>query len=248
MSSGFSLAAVYGSRPWQPIRLLDLLLPCYKRKAFRDTKKPEGEGQAFDTRRFYYNRLTRLMPTYYLCLLLVSRLIPISPSLQSVVSLERPIDLTLLLLLLQAIPLVFLGYHSSSPAAFLPNLFIGLLPIQSWCSAFFGWGLNEPAWFITTLLSFYLLFPYWLTRAQRQTDQQLARGLVAWYFFQLAILLAIFHGLQTPYVGRSMGGGGGGDRSIPPPPTKISPQDPPCLLPLSSLHNLLEATPGHPAP
>jgi len=117
--------------------------------------------EPFNCRQFYYNRAIRILPTYYLCVLFT-------------------------------IPLVFAGYHSFVfPSNFTRSLLISLIPVQTLLTSSFGFGLIHPAWFISTLLVFYLFFPWWLTRAQRKSNGQLVRNIAFWYWIQLLLIVGI---------------------------------------------------------
>ena len=72
---------------------------------------------------------------------------------------------------------------------------VSLIPLQPFFSDYFGWCLDDPAWFIHTLLAFYYMFPLWLSRAQRQTNEQLVHGIVKWYWVQLALIVGINYGI-----------------------------------------------------
>jgi len=181
--SGFVLAVVYGRHPIKYLHLPDLftaILIRHDRSSTSNTDSrratfhpppvildndslpiPDDKCQKFECRSFYWNRFSRVLPTYYLCTLF-------------------------------AIPLVFAGYHADTcPSDFLPHLLISIIPVGPFFGNYLGTPLDGPAWFICTLLPFYFMFPYWLSHAQRRSDQQLIRRIVMWYWVQLGLIIGI---------------------------------------------------------
>ena len=176
MLSGFVLAVIYGNRPWKLVTSRSLFCcratgpsdstgsPATAPPAIisnREEPVKEELCQHFDRSGFYWNRFSRMMPTYYLCVLF-------------------------------AIPLVFTGYHAEiRPETFFSSLMVSIIPVQVFFGNYFGFCLDDPAWFVQTVLAFYFMFPLWLSRAQRQSDEQLVRNLLKWYWVQLALIVAI---------------------------------------------------------
>jgi len=169
--SGFTLAVVYGSCPVQPMTLRDFLCSGYSsrtdskifiRGVVNSHQEPsEDEYEPSNRKSFYWNRVSRILPTYYLCALL-------------------------------EIPLILAGYHQEHrPSGLLPSLIVTMIPVQPWFGTLFGYALNPPAWFICTLLSYYFMFPYWLSHSQRQSDDQLVRRMVKCYWLQLALIVGL---------------------------------------------------------
>jgi len=180
MLSGFVLAVVYGRRPTTYMTLRDLYTSKPKSShgssrsssssssplppAIMDSSGqpvPNDQCQRFDCRSFYWNRFSRVLPTYYLGTLI-----------------EIPLVFAGY-------------HADLRPEAFLPSFIISIIPIAPFFGNYFGNPLDCPGWFICTLLPYYFLFPYWLSHAQRRTDHQLVRRIVMWYWVQLILIVGI---------------------------------------------------------
>ena len=55
--------------------------------------------------------------------------------------------------------------------------------------------LDGPAWTVSTLIFFYIFFPWCVSRAQRLSDKVLVRGIVIFFYLHLVFVMGIFLGL-----------------------------------------------------
>lgn len=98
--------------------------------------------------------------------------------------------------MLIGLPLAIFG-HSWVPPAEIGWIFIAnLFAVQMWASlpppSFAG-----PAWTVSTLVFFYLVFPWLLKWHQKQTDQSLNRWITILAVLQAAVFFALFFGILT---------------------------------------------------
>jgi len=172
MLSGFTLALVYGSKPWRPISFTCKFAT--RGGSATTTTKPaimheghitDDKCRAFDCTSFYWNRFVRIMPSYWLCNSLI-------------------------------LPPVLAGYCLYFRVDFARNLLISIFPVATLLNRL---PLDGPSWTVQTLLWFWVFFPYWLSHAQRISDKQLIHRIVIWYFVQGALTNAIFFRLRGLY-------------------------------------------------
>ena len=162
--SGFSLSIVYGAKP------LSLICTSSQVGGVEDVEalpaiikggdRVDNDGcQPLNIRRFFWNRFSRVMPTYYLCTLLL-------------------------------IPMIALGYQF--PREEFPyHAVISFFPVSSLFNPP-EFPIVEPAWFLNTLIWLWVLFPCWITRAQRKTDEELVASIAWWFYFQTLFIVCYF--------------------------------------------------------
>lgn len=120
----------------------------------------------FPTRDFYQNRIARVIPVYWLSIL---------------------ISIPLWLLNIADYPF--------SLQTFLPSLATSIIPLTSLFSAWnehYIAAINPVGWFITTLAFFWLFFPVWLPRMQRLSDRALLGVVVGGYWLQLFLIQSLY--------------------------------------------------------
>lgn len=107
----------------------------YGRKNYTTLKqKTENpEDSPFKIWDFYFARISRILPVYYFCLFLHFLLVPLGYSYFEWSDLEQ------------------------SVGGSLASLFC----VQTWI-LFFGFGPNIPAWFVSTLMFFYMIYPRYI--------------------------------------------------------------------------------------
>jgi peptidoglycan/LPS O-acetylase OafA/YrhL len=107
----------------------------YGRKKYSTLKqKTENpEDSPFKIWDFYFARISRILPVYYFCLFLHFLLVPLGYSYFEWSDLEQ------------------------SVGGSLASLFC----VQTWI-LFFGFGPNMPAWFVSTLMFFYMIYPRYI--------------------------------------------------------------------------------------
>ena len=133
--SGFCLTLAYGKKNYKKPTLCSGNFqifsacdhePCHKQS---DLESNEVE-EIFDSCKFYFRRMTRIMPIYYFCLILGGIL-------------------------------MFSGHAKNSPDDPMTKsgIISSILMIQSWINFIAGFGPNPPAWTISTLFFFYIIYP-----------------------------------------------------------------------------------------
>jgi len=118
----------------------------------------------FDSTTFYFKRLTRILPVYYLCFLYA---LPLS---------------------------FFVWYFASENSEIRNEIISGsissLFLVQSWLIEF-GQGLNGAAWTVSTLFFFYLVYPRLLVFAQNRSNHALAILMATSFFLQIVLGFSI---------------------------------------------------------
>ncbi|CAM9141892.1 unnamed protein product [Chrysoparadoxa australica] len=164
--SGFSLSVVYGRKT---LRVEGCTTALWSGQASDKALEEEEAGArdptaadpAINYWSFYRGRIARVMPVYWLCLLLAI-----------------PVDL-------------FAGQGGVDPHhdvgwALLTNF----IPTVTWLPQA---GLfNGPSWTISTLIFFWIFFPFLLPRYQRLSDKALCTGIVAMFWLQLGLLTGLY--------------------------------------------------------
>ena len=89
------------------------------------------------------------------------------------------------------VPLVFAGY-SVRPSELPMTLAVSIIPVSTLLFPFSLFPLDDPAWFLCTIIWLWVMFPWWLSRAQRKADDQLVRNIVWWYGFQLFTIVVCY--------------------------------------------------------
>ena len=106
-------------------------IPSYYGFEYRPCRKqPDSNEEIFDSWDFYFGRISRILPVYYLCMILSIPLIPLGSSWFA------PSDF-------------YYNIGGNVAATFL---------VQSWILLFW-FGSNGPSWTVSTLFFFYLVFP-----------------------------------------------------------------------------------------
>lgn len=163
--SGFSLSVVYGSKSYifNPIIPPEIAVwfPWKKTNVHVDSVKHQ-----FDYTSFYRNRMARVMPLYYFCMLIAVPLYIVG----------------------------FGSFNPYDVGAWVVSTITNLLPLNTLFSFLLGPPFDGPSWTVCTLVFFWLCFPRWIVFAQNFTDDQLIRNIVYCYYGQLSILLLIFFG------------------------------------------------------
>lgn len=120
----------------------------------------------FDTRAFYQNRIARVMPVYWLSIL---------------------VSIPLWLLNIGDFPFAL--------QTFLPSLASSVIPVTTLFSFLTGSylaAINPVGWFITTLVFFWFFFPYWLPTMQRLSDRALVNTVTWGFWLQLLLIQGIY--------------------------------------------------------
>ena len=178
--SGFSLTVTYGRRVYRPHSSF-----CCRKSTRGATTATEAHAEVdeaglspgatptlppFPTKSFLQNRLARVMPVYYVCIL-----ISLPPWLLSFG--DFPFDLR----------------------NFLPCLILSVIPFTTLFSILFGsvvGDIDGPAWTVCTLVVMWLFYPCFLTPAQRKTDQELVKGITRLFYIQYVLIQVLFNGLS----------------------------------------------------
>lgn len=185
MLSGFSLTAMYGRTEWA-------LTSCGPSRApssgANESAVEEGRASsddnttalltppAFAWRKFYRNRAARVLPVFYVCMLI-------------------------------AVPLFVWNLDAIRYSA--RALSLSLLATASFCATWLSFlGLdvtfkviNQPGWFVCTLMWFWVAFPWWLPRAQRLTDRQLTARIAWCFYLQLVFMFGWYLLFQDAFGG-----------------------------------------------
>ena len=164
--SGFSLALSYGKKTYAgystcccgPFQCMDPI-NC------RGCRKAQNGQEIFDSAKYYFNRVTRILPGYWLTLILAIPLIPLGHA--------------------DAKP------NSTNSVVGTVLSFFGL---QTWV-LHFGFGPNGPSWTISTLVMFYFMFPCLIVLATKQTNLRLYQLISICFWAQLIIGYGFLTGL-----------------------------------------------------
>lgn len=176
MLSGFTLTVVYGRDYYEAVGL------CCEAETDDHTEQDPlvldapGENievklevKKFEILRFYQNRVARVMPVYYLTMLIAI------PATMAGFGVVAPSDV------LQDI------------------LVANVIPICTVTSYFAGAPLDGPAWTVATLLFFWLFFPYFLTKAQRLKDAEILSNMVSCFYWQAIVAILSFFAVISVY-------------------------------------------------
>ena len=120
----------------------------------------------FPTRAFYQNRIARVMPVYWLSIL---------------------VSIPLWLLNIGDFPFAL--------QTFLPSLATSVIPVTTLFSFLTGSQLaaiNPVGWFVTTLVFFWVFFPHWLPTMQRLSDRALVNTVTWGFWIQLLFIQGIY--------------------------------------------------------
>lgn len=119
---------------------------------------------------FYQNRLARILPVYYFTFLVALILIPLG----------------------------YTQYSSEDPTFHPVNVATSLLLIQTWIM--FPLSPNVPAWTVSTLIFFYIVYPRLLFFAQKWSNQGLANLMALSFYFQMVTGFLIMGALPTEHL------------------------------------------------
>ena len=119
---------------------------------------------------FYQNRLARILPVYYVSFLVALILIPLG----------------------------YTQYSSEDPTFHPVNVATSLLLIQTWIM--FPLSPNVPAWTVSTLIFFYIVYPKLLVFAQKWSNQGLANLMALSFYFQMVTGFLIMGALPTEHL------------------------------------------------
>ena len=201
--SGFSMAIGYSGKLWKKDTenttstknpqhgddpATDVLLPrsdddidpigCRK-----STQPTESNSSIRFLLRFYYNRLIRIMPVYYLCFLFA---LPITFAGYGTMQLSYH--------LLSSTP--------SSSTTTLSTLLVNIIPISTWTSFYLGGPIDGPEWTIATLIFFWLCFPFLLKYYEKLSDHDLLTSIIRLYWWNVILGVVFF------FIGLFIGGFG----------------------------------------
>ena len=171
MLSGFSMAIVYGRKPLNR----NLIYVKYFSNETDDSDSDvkctinneeisKTEMKSIDAMEFYQNRFARVMPTYYLCLMLA---IPVAF-------------------------LGCLSWETDNIKGLTGAVIMGVIPVDSLVNFFWEIPVNGPGWTVQTLLFFWLLTPIWLPESQRLSDSALVRSISKWFYVQMLLALILY--------------------------------------------------------
>ena len=118
---------------------------------------------------FYQNRLARILPVYYFCYFVALILIPLG----------------------------YTQYSQEDPTFHPVNVATSLLLIQTWIM--FPLSPNVPAWTVSTLIFFYIVYPMLLVFAQKCSNQGLANLMALSFYFQMVTGFIIM-GIPTEHL------------------------------------------------
>lgn len=167
--SGFSLALGYGKKKYAGYSVCCGACQCVDRidcRGCRQKQDCNGEGEeVFDSARYYYNRISRIVPVYWFTLIIMLPLIPLGHSG------ETP------------------GSQNS-----IVGTILSFLGLQTWVLAF-GFGPNGPSWTISTLAFFYVLFPSAIVIASRQTNLRLYQWISVCFWLQFIVCWGMLKGV-----------------------------------------------------
>jgi len=180
--SGFSMAIGYTGKLWNKKAALNNAAPgndsavVLPENIPLDRNSSGNEPMSSSTRflvKFYYNRLIRIMPVYYLCLILA---LPMTYAGYGTMQLSYH----------------FLSSTPSSSATTLSTLLVNILPIATWTAFFLGVPINGPEWTITTLVFFWLFFPYLLRYYEKLSDNDLLVSIIRLYWWNVGLGVICF--------------------------------------------------------
>jgi hypothetical protein len=105
---------------------------------------------------------------------------------------------------LAAIPLWVYGFEQPIVlSSFIPTFVFSFIPL----STLFTWvywvpvmDLVGPAWFVCTIVVFWIFFPWFLVHAQKLTDQRLVAGIATCFSVQFIVLHVVFN-VMAPFLG-----------------------------------------------
>ena len=158
--SGFCLVLGYGKKEFKSYSVC--FPPCQCDSESSCQIQNDTNQESFNSGIFFKNRIIRVFPIYYICLLLGAILIPLGHSHAAPYDIGQSIGGTVAsLLFLQTYILVF------------------------------GFGPNPPAWTIATLWQFYLHFPALLVFAQKRSNKTLSIMMALSFYVQLIIGFAL---------------------------------------------------------
>ena len=88
-----------------------------------------------------------------------------------------------------------------SSAKIIPGLLFSVIPINTWLLPYYGGGSgpNSPAWTISTLMFWYLLFPSIIARFERLSNKEIADGIVKYYWLNV-VLVALSYIYLGPFL------------------------------------------------
>ena len=165
MLSGFSLTVVYGRKRYKSVNLCcsetnDLEDQTTNEKLLKDSSNDSQDLNSLNISGFYQNRCARVIPVYYLTMLLT---IPYS--------------------------LAGFGVMSPDDLYAPQTIIVNIIPVSTLFSFTLGGPLDGVAWTVCTLCVFWVFFPYFLTQYQGLTDSQLVSKIVAMFYWQLVLLI-----------------------------------------------------------
>lgn len=171
--SGFSLAIMYGSRPWAENKCCGKnSSPPPNPESLEEAQSTECQPPAFNSWRFYRNRFARTMPVYYICTLI-------------------------------AIPPTLFGFGSASVDNFPLSMLLTIIPVVTLVSPLASGGIfaiDGPSWTVCTLIAFWAFFPCLIPSVQRLTDKEIVRKISICYWAQFILIEVVFYVL-APFIG-----------------------------------------------
>lgn len=152
--SGYSLAASHGSAAAISPSAIDA----------------RQQRSRVNLKSFYWNRLVRIAPIYYMGMLI-------------------------------ALPLCISGHGWIQRVELGRVLATNLFALQMWVPhpATFARSLDGPAWTVSTLVLFYLVFPWILRRREGQTDRALNRSIMVLMAIQAVVFFALYYGVSRVF-------------------------------------------------
>lgn len=146
-------------------------------KLLEDFHPSQSKGSSVSLNKFYYNRFLRILPVYYLCFVF-------------------------------AVPLTYNGYGTFDArenlgftiGSYIQNIF----PTTTWTAFAIGAPFDGPEWTISTLIFFWLFFPWILQHYEKKSDEELLNCIYRNFWLQIwtgiiFFLVGFFSGAVDPF-------------------------------------------------
>lgn len=128
------------------------------------TNTPGQTRTSASISKYFYNRLIRILPVYYICMAF-------------------------------AIPLTYAGYGPFDPnnQSYLISSYItNIIPVNTWIFFLFGTPFDGPEWTISTLIFFWICFPWLIRYYEQKSDEELLVSIFRCFWLQLWMGVILF--------------------------------------------------------